>query len=324
MIISQTPFRVSFSGGGTDLPAYYRQGHGAVLSVTIKSHMYVTVHKRFEPTFRVAYSKTELAENLDELEHSLVREALRKTLIKRPLEVTTIADVPAGTGMSSSSALTVGLLNALHAQQGRIPEREQLASEACEIEIDILGHPIGKQDQYAAAYGGLNYIRFNSDESVDVCPVPITSETQEELQNQLLLFFTEQKRDANQILRQQTTDISSSFHVLTEMRNLVETMRQALTGSPDLEEFARCLNHGWELKRSLGGAITNEKIDAWYAAAKQAGAQGGKLLGAGGGGFLLIMAPPECHDKIRSSLGNPREIPFQIDPFGSRIVFISR
>jgi D-glycero-alpha-D-manno-heptose-7-phosphate kinase len=324
MIISQTPFRVSFSGGGTDLPAYYRQGHGAVLSVTIKSHMYVTVHQRFEPTFRIAYSKIELAENLEELEHSLVREALRKTSVQDPLEVTTIADVPAGTGMSSSSALTVGLLNALHAQQGRIPDREQLAKEACEIEIDLLGHPIGKQDQYAAAYGGLNYIRFNSDESVDVCPVPITSDTQEELQSRLLLFFTEQKRDANQILRQQATNVSSRFDILTEMRDLAETMRQALTGSPDLDEFARCLDHGWELKQSLSGEITNEKIDSWYAAAKQAGAQGGKLLGAGGGGFLLIMAAPGCHDKIRSSLGNPREIPFQIDPFGSRIVFISR
>ena len=204
MIISQTPYRVSFAGGGTDLPAFYRQEYGAVLSTTIDQHMYVTIHRRFEPTIRVSYSRTEMASTLDEVQHELVREAMRQVEVDEPLEITTIGDVPAGTGMGSSSSLTVGLLNALYAYRHRVVSPGALAEQACRIEIDILNKPIGRQDQYAAAFGGINYIRFNPDDTVDVEPVPCRAETLAELEQRTLLLYTGQTRDANQILERQS------------------------------------------------------------------------------------------------------------------------
>ena len=323
MIISQTPYRVSFAGGGTDLPAFYRHEGGAVLSVTIKKHMYVTVKRRFDPTIRVAYSKTEIAASIEDIQHTIVREGLRLTGIGRHLEITTIGDVPAGTGMGSSSSLTVGFMNALHAYQGHISGRDQLAREACHIEIDILEKPIGRQDQYAAAFGGLNYMRFNPNDSVDVEPVPCKGETLAELERRSLLLYTNHQRDADQILTQQSNGTNGRMPILRQMRDLADAMRHALAGDGDLDEFARLLHAGWELKRSLGFGISNPKVDAWYAAAREAGAQGGKLLGAGGGGFLFLMAPSERHEAIRDALGRPPEIEFAVDPLGSRIIFIS-
>ncbi|MHC4947626.1 MAG: GHMP family kinase ATP-binding protein [Planctomycetota bacterium] len=323
MIISQTPFRVSFAGGGTDLPAYYHRDYGAVLSVTIGRHMYVTVHHRFDSTIRVAYSRTETADDVESVQHTIVREALRTTGLGRHLEITTIGDVPAGTGMGSSSALTVGLLNALYAYGGKIVNRDRLAREACEIEIDTLAHPIGKQDQYASAFGGVNYIRFNPDETVVVDPVPLGPGTRAELESRVLLLFTDRRRAANDILEKQSAGTADRSAVLTEMRDLADAMRRSLTGRVDLDEFAALLHTGWELKRSLGFGISDESIDGWYEAGRRAGAQGGKLLGAGGGGFLLLVAPPERHEAIREALGRPRELTFDIDPRGSRIVFIS-
>jgi D-glycero-alpha-D-manno-heptose-7-phosphate kinase len=204
MIISQTPYRVSFAGGGTDLPAFYREEYGAVLSLAIDKHMYVTVSPRFEPSTRVAYTRTEIVDRVDDLQHELVREALKLTGLGRHLEITTVGDVPGGTGMGSSSTLTVGVLQAFYAYKGQLASAKNLAEQACRIEIDILGKPIGKQDQYAAAFGGLNYIRFNPDESVDVEPVPATPEIMQELSRRILLFYTEQQRDANEILKQQS------------------------------------------------------------------------------------------------------------------------
>src|SRR3954451_16480597 len=200
MVISQTPYRVSFAGGGTDLPAFYRCEFGAVLSTTIDQHMYVTIHRRFESSIRISYSKTETSGTIDEIQHDLVREAMRLTEIDEPLEITTIGDVPAGTGMGSSSSLTVGLLNALYAHRHQVVSPRLLAEQACRIEIDVLGKPIGRQDQYAAAYGGINYIRFNTDESVDAEPVPCRAETLAELERRTLLLYTGQTRDAGQIL----------------------------------------------------------------------------------------------------------------------------
>ena len=214
MIISQTPYRVSFAGGGTDLPAFYRQEHGAVLSTTIDQHMYVTIHRRFEPTIRVSYSRTEMAGTLDEVQHDLVREAMRQVEIDEPLEITTIGDVPAGTGMGSSSSLTVGLLNALYAHRHQVVSPSALAEQACRIEIDILKKPIGRQDQYAAAFGGLNYIRFNPDDTVDVEPVPCRAETLAELEQRTLLLYTGQTRDANQILERQSSGTADRMGVL--------------------------------------------------------------------------------------------------------------
>jgi D-glycero-alpha-D-manno-heptose-7-phosphate kinase len=322
MIISQTPFRVSFAGGGTDLPAFYRNEFGAVLSVTVEHHMYVTIHRRFEPTIRVSYSKTETAGTIDEVRHDLVRETMRLTEVDEPLEITTVADVPAGTGMGSSSSLTAGLLNALHAFRGQVVSRPKLAEEACRIEIDILNKPIGRQDQYAAVFGGLNYIRFNPDDTVDVEPVPCKPEALDELERRTLLLYTGQTRDANDILRQQSEGTGDRLVVLRRMRDLADEMRKALAGSSDLDAFSALLHEGWELKKSLGFGISFDQVDQWYEAARKNGATGGKLLGAGGGGFLLLMAPPWRHRAIREALGRPRELPFRIARHGSRIIFI--
>jgi D-glycero-alpha-D-manno-heptose-7-phosphate kinase len=314
---------VSFAGGGTDLPAFYRSEFGAVLSITIARHMYVTVHGRFKPNIRVAYSKTETADSVAAVQHDLVREAMRMVGVDGPLEITTIGDVPAGTGMGSSSALAVALLNAMYAYRGQIVSHERLAREACQIEIDILGKPIGRQDQYAAAYGGLNYIRFNPDDTVDVEPVPCQPPVLAELERRVLLMYTDQQRDANQILKKQSDGTEDRRRVLREMRDLAHAMRMAISGKGDLDEFSRLLHAGWELKRSLGFGISDDKIDTWYEAARRAGAQGGKLLGAGGGGFVLLMAPPERHAAVREALGYPRELEFKIERHGCRIIFIS-
>lgn len=325
MIISQTPYRVSFAGGGTDLPAFYAQEPGAVLSVAINQHMYVTVSPRFDASTRVAYTKTEIADTVDEVQHTIVREALKETGLGKHLEITTIGDVPSGTGLGSSSSLAVGLLNALYAYKGELTSPGKLADQACHIEIDILKSPIGRQDQYASAFGSMNYIRFNQDHTVDIEPVPARAETLNELEQRVLLFYTQQQRDANEILAKQSASSSEqdSFKTLCAMKQLALEMRDEISGEADLDRFASLLHEGWELKRSLGHGITNPMIDEWYQDARSAGAQGGKLLGAGGGGFLLVMAPREKHEAIRSKLGHPRELPFKIDRRGSRIIFIS-
>lgn len=323
MIIAQSPYRVSFAGGGTDLPAFYRNEFGAVLSVTINKHMYCTVSPRFDKTVRLAYSKTEIVDTPDQLEHGIVREAMKLADLYSHLEITTIGDVPAGTGMGSSSTLTVGMIQALYAYAGKIVSRETLGREASEIEIDKLGKPIGKQDQYAAAFGGLNYIRFNPDDTVDVEPVPCKKQTLEELESRTLLFYTAQRRDADSILKKQSEGTADRMTVLRKMRDLADQMRHAIAGEGDIDAFAELLHEGWELKRSLGFGITNPMVDEWYNAARKCGAQGGKLLGAGGGGFVLLVAPPEKHDAIREALGRPKELDFSIDQRGSRVIFFS-
>ncbi len=323
MIISQAPYRVSLAGGGTDLPAFYRQEMGAVLSMAIQRHMYVTVSPRFDETTRVAYTRTEIAASLDDIEHEIAREALRMTELGRHLEITTVGDVPAGTGMGSSSTLTVGLLQALYAYRGEVVSAERLAEEACEIEIDILGKPIGRQDQYAAAYGGLNYIEFHSDDTVRVEPVPVPNDTLAAFEEQVLLVYTETQRSADGILQEQSDSTADRMTVLREMRDMAKEIRSVLTGEPDFDELARLLHHGWELKRSVVGSISNSQIDEMYATARAHGAKGGKLLGAGGGGFLLLMAPLDLHGEILDALGNPRTLPFAVDRRGSRIIFIS-
>lgn len=326
MIIAQTPYRISFAGGGTDLPAFYREEPGAVLSTAIDRHMYVTVGSRFDDTIRVAYSKTEIVDHPDQLQHTIVREALATVGLERSLEITTIGDVPAGTGMGSSSSLTVALLNALYAYQGKRTSPETLARQACSIEIDRLKSPIGRQDQYIAAYGGLQYIRFNPDDSVHVEPVPCSSKTIAELEARLLLFYTGETRSANEILSQQSNDTKKKLEILRRMRDLAEAMRDALAGDDgaDLTLFGELLHEGWALKRSVVSTISTALVDDWYARARAAGARGGKLLGAGGGGFLLIFAEADRHEAIRSALGSPRELPVGLDPLGSRIIFIGK
>jgi D-glycero-alpha-D-manno-heptose-7-phosphate kinase len=322
MIISQTPYRVSFAGGGTDLPAFYREEPGAVLSVAIGRHIYVTVHRRFASNWRVSYSRTETVDRVCELQHEIVREALGLVGETRPLEITTIGDVPAGTGMGSSSTLTVGLLNALYAHAGHVIDRGRLAAEACRIELDLLEKPIGRQDQYAAAFGGVNYIRFNPDHSVDVEPVPLLESTIAGIEQRTLLCYTNSQRSADEILKRQSAGTADRMEVLRRMRDLAGRMRQELLDAPDFDAFGELLHEGWELKRSLGFGISSDAIDGWYRAARRAGALGGKLLGAGGSGFMLLFAEPDRHGAIREALGHPIELPFRIDRAGSRIVFI--
>lgn len=321
MLISRTPFRVSFAGGGSDLSAFYAEEPGAVLSACIQRHMYVTVHERFEPNLRVSYSRTETVDTVEQLEHSLVREALRLTELGPPLEVTTVADVPAGTGLGSSSSLVVGLLSALHAYAGRSPSPQQLAGQACEIEIERLGQPIGKQDQYAAAHGGLNYIRFNQDESVTVEPVRCEPSALSELERHVLIVYTYLQRSASEILGRQRANVGRQRAALRELRDIASALRANLESGFEPRAFGQGLHEAWQLKRGLADGITTPDLDAAYATARAAGAWGGKLLGAGGGGFLLLFAAPERHADIRERLRRPRTLPFQVETQGSRVVF---
>ena len=323
MIITQTPFRLSFAGGGTDLEAFYKHDFGAIFSVTLNHHIYVTVHRRFEDNFRVSYSKTEFSNTVSEIPHELVRESMLSAGINQPLEVTTIADVPAGTGLGSSSTLTVGLLNAFRAVSGSISSCANLAELACAIEIDTLGNPIGKQDQYAAAFGGMNYIRFNSDGTVRVDRIPCERDVIKHIESHSLMIYTDQQRSASKILEKQTQGTVDKLAVLTEMRDMAGEMKNIVSSGANMQDFGRLLDEGWRLKRSLGFGITNGLIDDWYEAAKKAGAIGGKLLGAGGGGFLYFIAPPERHEGIVAALGNPKTLPVTFDTQGSRVVFIS-
>lgn len=299
------------------------QEPGAVVSAALKEYTYITVNRRFDSTIRVAYSKTEIVDSLDDLQHTIVRAALRLSGIDKQLEITTIGDVPAGTGMGSSSSLTVGLLNALYAYQGKVSSPRKLAEQACHIELDVLNKPIGRQDQYAAAYGGVNYIRFNTDRSVDVDPIPCTKQALSELERRSLLVYTGRRREADEILIKQSNGTKDRMPVLREMRALAGAMRGALSGEGNLHEFSRIMREGWKLKRSLGFGITNSMVDGLYSTATQAGAECGKLLGAGGGGFLYLVGPPDRHDAIREALGWPLEVEVTFDPLGSRIIFIS-
>ena len=325
MIISRTPLRISFAGGGSDLPAFYGKETGAVLSTSINKYIYITVNKKFDHKIRASYSVTEIVDQVDELNHELIREALKLVDLPNGIEITSISDIPSqGTGLGSSSTYTVGLLNALYAHTGHHVGAEQLAQEACFIEIERCGKPIGKQDQYIAAYGGLQYIQFNSDESVFVDPVICLLDTKIELHRRLLLLYTGLTRSADGILQEQSKNTASSEEKragLRRMTRLAQELRQALQLN-DLNGFGEVLHQGWIEKKKLASGISNPKIDAWYEIARQNGAIGGKLLGAGGGGFLLLYAPPECHTRITNALPELRRVGFNLEPQGSKIIYV--
>lgn len=323
MIISQTPLRVSFFGGGTDLPAYYRKQGGAVLSTGVDKYCYITVNRRFDHTLRISYSKTEICETVDEIQHPLVREALKITGIHQGVEITSMADIPAGTGMGSSSTFTVGLLNALFAFTGKHVPAEELARLACEIEIDRVGEPIGKQDQFAAAFGGLNTMAFQPDEFVSVDPIICPRETKAELNQCLMLFYTGITRKAGTILKDQQKRTEALIPTLEKMKAMVEEGRSILQDGRHLARFGTLLGEAWHLKRGLSQKISNGLVDDAYSAAIDAGALGGKLLGAGGGGFLLVYCERHLQKKVRENLKSLREIPFNLEPRGSRIIFVS-
>jgi len=322
MIISRTPLRISFAGGGTDIPDYYRTGYGAVLSTAIKKYMYVTVNKRFEDTVRVSYSKTEVVDDIDNLEHGIVREALRMVGLTKGMEVTTVADIPAkGTGLGSSSALAVGVLNALYAFKGHRASPKRLAEEACEIEIETLGEPIGKQDQYIAAYGGIQHIRFMADGEVHIDPVICPRQTKKDIERHIMLFYTGRTRMARDILTTQKNNHASNSERLDRMRDQADLLFKDLTESK-VESLGSTLKEGWELKKALAHGISDPQIDDMYDRALAAGASGGKITGAGGGGFLVLYVPPERHGPVREALKDLREVEFKLEPQGSRIIHV--
>lgn len=325
MIISSAPFRVSFAGGGSDIPFYYRRGRGAVLSTSIDKYIYVSIHPYYNARQTLLkYSRNELVNQLSEIKHPVFREVLKELWPEGGLEIVSTADIPSGTGLGSSSSFTVALLHAVYAYRGIFCGKEILADRACAIEIERLGEPIGKQDQYAAAYGGLNFIEFNPDDSVVVTPLILPRETLVSLENSLLLFYTGEQRATGEILEDQKKKVEASeekFRNLARLAELAYEMREHLVAG-ELEGFARVMDEGWRIKHSLSGRISNDRIDHYYARALKNGARGGKLLGAGGGGFLLFFCEPENQEKLRQSLSDLPELPFNFDWFGSRIIYI--
>jgi D-glycero-alpha-D-manno-heptose-7-phosphate kinase len=325
MIITRTPLRVSFAGGGTDLRAFYGHHRGAVLSTAIDKYIYITVNRKFDRKIRAGYSVTEMVDHVSEIKHELIREALKMVGIQGGIEITSISDIPSeGTGLGSSSTYTVGLLNALHAFSGQLVNAETLAAEACRIEIEICGKPIGKQDQYIAAYGGLQFIQFNADETVFTDPLPCTTALRRYLHQNLLMLYTGMIRSANDLLREQSRNTEkneTTMGDLLKMRDLADQLRDCIC-SGRLNEFGEVLHAGWMLKKTLVQGITTPEIDAWYDRARGCGAIGGKLLGAGGGGFLLLYAHPEHHGEICRALPELRPMPFGLEPQGSKIIFI--
>lgn len=322
MIISRTPLRISFAGGGSDLPSYYREAGGAVLSTTIDKYIYLAVHKYFYPNQSLLkYSKTELVNNNSEIQHPLFRECMQMLDI-HGIDISSMADVPAGTGLGSSSAFTVSLLNVLHAYKHEAVSPEYLASTACDIEINRLGDPIGKQDQYAAAYGGLNFIRFGQDGSVDVEKVVMQPMAKAQLDRNLLMYYTGTTHSASAILREQNKEMQqlSKRQVIGRMVDMAYELKQVLENNY-IDDFGRILHEGWLLKKSISNGISNPVIDTLYDTGLQAGALGGKLLGAGGAGFVLFYVPEDKQALFRQQMQAYTELPFHFESYGSKIIY---
>ncbi len=329
MIISRTPFRVSFLGGGTDLPEFFREEEGAVLSTTIDKYIYITVNDRFDDSYRLSYSKTEICARVEDVQHKIFRSVLgrydslaRKKSGGRGLELLSMADIPAGTGLGSSSSFTVGVLHALKGHLGIFQSAEELASEASSIEIEDLKEPIGKQDQYAAAYGGLQYIRFLPSGEVSVEPVICSRETKDALSSSMMVFYTGVTRSASGVLSEQKENTERKRETLREMRNLALRLKKQLESTSNVRQIGELLHEGWQLKKTLASGISASTIDDWYERARRAGASGGKILGAGGGGFLLLIAAPDKQMAIRNELKELRQVPMRLEAFGSKIIFV--
>lgn len=324
MIISRTPLRISFAGGGSDLPSYYLKHGGAVLSTTIDKYIYIAVHRYFSSNQSLLkYSQTELVNNNDEIQHPLFRECM-KLVDVTGLDISSMADVPAGTGLGSSSAFAVSLLNVLHAYKHEAVSAEYLASTACDIEINRLGDPIGKQDQYAAAYGGLNFIQFNYDGSVDVQKVVMNPAVKKQLERNLILLYTGTKHSASAILREQGKEMQrlDKQQVMHKMVEMAYELKDVLEHN-QIDDFGRILNEGWLLKRSLANSISNPLVDTLYEQGMEAGALGGKLLGAGGAGFVLFYCPEDKQESFRKQMSAYTEMPFKFENYGSKIIYMN-
>jgi D-glycero-alpha-D-manno-heptose-7-phosphate kinase len=320
MIITQTPLRIGLLGGGTDLPGYYREHGGRVLNCALDKYVYVIVKQRFDDDIYVNYSKNEIVSRVEDLEHELVREAMQMTGVASGVEITTLADIPsAGSGLGSSSVVTVGLLHALFAYQGVQVTAEELAERACMIEIERCGKPIGKQDQYIAALGGIRDIRFGPGDEVVAEELTLSAADRRVLQQQIMLFYTGITRRADTILAEQNANIESTRPQLDLLRDLAGFAVERLRAG-DVDAIGPAIRESWEAKRKLAAGISNGQIDHAVTRALDAGASGAKLTGAGGGGFLLVICPIERQRAVRQSLANMRELPVKVDRLGSRVV----
>lgn len=323
MILSKTPLRMSYVGGGSDLPAFYREELGAVLSTSIDKYMYIAVNRKFDGRIRLSYTRTEEVDRPSQIEHPLVREALDMVGISGGIEIASMADIPSrGSGLGSSSTYTVGLLNALYAYTNRFASKDTLARQACEIEIQRCGEPIGKQDQYAAAFGGLNLIRFHPDDSVSVDPVICKPTLLQTLEESTLVFFTGRTRSASAVLAGQSAALQQGDRrvLMRRMVQLALEMKAELEAGR-LNDFGAMLDENWRLKSQLSAGITDPQIDDWYRTGIAHGASGGKLLGAGNGGFMMFFAPADRHAEIKQALGDLEPVKFRFDRTGAQIVF---
>jgi D-glycero-alpha-D-manno-heptose-7-phosphate kinase len=321
VIVTQTPLRISFAGGGTDLASYYERGEGYVVSSAIDKFAYVIVKERFDDEIYLNYMRKEIRSDVASIEHGLIREAMRMTQVERGVEVTLLSDIPSeGSGLGSSSSFTVGLLNAFYAFRGEQVPAERLAREACEIEIGRLSKPIGKQDQYIAAYGGLRSFRFRRDGAVDVKPLSLPGEKVRELSGRLHLFFTGKTRQADAILSEQTRRTGDRLAELDAIKRLAEGLEPALEAR-DFDRLGTTLHENWELKRKLASGISNDAIEEMYARSRASGALGGKICGAGGGGFLLVYCPLEQQERLAKGMHDYRMLPFALERDGSKVIF---
>jgi D-glycero-alpha-D-manno-heptose-7-phosphate kinase len=327
MIISRTPFRISFFGGGTDYPDWYRKHGGAVLATTIDKYCYITARYLppfFEHRICLVYSKIEYCQTIEEIAHPAVREVLRFLDIQRGVEIHHDGDIPARSGMGSSSAFTVGLLHALYALKGHMVSKHQLATESVHLEQEVLKETVGSQDQVLAAYGGFNHITFAPNGEISVRPVTLSRDRMLELNAHVMLFYTGIKRTASTIAETYVNDIDDKRRQLRLMRELVDEGVSILSGGQDLSAFGELLHEAWQAKRSLSAKVSNSHVDAIYEQARAAGATGGKLIGAGGGGFIVIFAPPERHAAVRERLSHLIHVPVKFEFGGSQIIFFDR
>lgn len=324
MVITQTPLRISFAGGGTDFREFWQEHEGGVVSSSIDKYIHVIIKERFDDLIVLNYSKREIVQSVDEIKHDLIRESMRKTGVEKGIELTTLADIPSeGSGLGSSSSVTVGLLQALYTYKGDLVTAEQLAREACEIEIDILGSPIGVQDQYIAAYGGLKAFKFLKGGSVEINKVDLSPWKHLVLSSNLLMFYLNHTRKSSSILEEQRQNIPAKVKTLCDMRDMSYDLNKQLKDN-NLAVVGHTMHRGWLKKKSLASKVSNPEIDELYKKALEAGALGGKVAGAGGGGFLLLYVPREKQNSVRQQLGNLRELPFTLEPDGSKVIFNQR
>ncbi len=324
MIISRTPYRISFFGGGTDYPEWFERHGGAVLAATIDKYCYITCRYLppfFDIKYRAVYSRIENTRTIDEIEHPAVREVLKFLGVKKGIEIHHEGDLPARSGMGSSSSFTVGMLHALHAQLGEMPTKEELAREAIHVERERIKETVGCQDQIMASFGGLNHIVFHKGGGFSVRPLTISEERAEELNKRMMLFYTGIKRTASDLARKYVTTLSKKKRILRVMKDLVEEGIELLSKGDDLDSFGELLHEAWMYKKSLSQGITNREVDEIYDKAISAGAIGGKLSGAGGGGFILFFVPLERQEEVRSALSDLIYVPFKFERGGSQILF---